>query len=183
MEAFIEIFQENPAASAFGMLGFASQMIWPMFRAHRAIMSAQFAIGSSYGAHYALLEAWSGAGVAGIGAAQSALAFLVGERPWFRWVGLMFLPAVAAICYATWTGLPTLFAFAAVALIMVGRLQRNTLHLRIFLLAASPFAMGYDVLVGAAPALMGGILSTVIAAVMLVREIKANRESVDVSAT
>ncbi len=183
MEAFIEILQENPAASAFGVLGLASQMIWPVFRAHRAIMGAQFAIGSSYSAHYALLEAWSGAGVAGIGATQSALAFLVGEQSWFRWAGLLFLPVVAVVCYATWIGLPTVFAFAAVALIMIGRLQRNTLRLRIFLLAASPFALGYDILVGAAPALVGGILSTVIATAMLVREIKASRESASIGAS
>jgi hypothetical protein len=135
-------------------------------------MTVQFGIGADYSLHYALLDAWSGAGVASLGASQSALAFFFGERPWFRWVGLAFLPVVAAVCYATWGGLETACAFAAVTLIMIGRLQRDTLRLRILLLAAAPFGMGYDILVGAAPALAGGCVSAVIAVCMLIREIR-----------
>jgi len=176
MEAFTEFFQENPLAAAFGTAGLLFQLTWPVFRAHRAIMTMQFGIGADYSLHYALLDAWSGAGVAGLGAMQSALAFFVGERPWFRWVGLSFLPVVAAVCWSTWDGLPTVFVFAAVALIMIGRLQRDTLHLRIFLLSAAPFGMGYDILVGATPALIGGGASAIIATAMLIREIKSRRQ-------
>ena len=107
-----------------------------------------------------------------------ALAFFYGERPWFRWVGLGFLPIVAAICWSTWSGLPTVFVFAAVSLIMIGRLQRDTLRMRIVLLAAAPFGMGYDILVGATPALIGGIVSAIIATAMLIREIKSRRQAV-----
>jgi len=179
MEAFTEFFQENPLATAFGAAGLLFQLTWPVFRAHRAIMTMQFGIGADYSLHYALLEAWSGAGVAGLGATQSALAFFVGERPWFRWVGLSFLPMVAAVCWSTWDGLPTVFVFAAVSLIMIGRLQRDTLRLRIFLLSAAPFGMGYDIAVGATPALIGGGVSAIIAAAMLIREIRSRRQSVD----
>ena len=84
MEAFTEFFQENPLATAFGAAGLLFQLTWPLFRAHKAIMTMQFGIGADYSLHYALLDAWSGAGVAGLGATQSALAFFFGERPWFR---------------------------------------------------------------------------------------------------
>jgi hypothetical protein len=70
-----------------------------------------------------------------------------------------------------------LFAFVAVTLTMAGRLQRDTLRLRILLLAAAPFGMGHDVLVGAAPALIGAIVSATIAAAMLVREVKLRRQA------
>jgi hypothetical protein len=176
MDAFTEFFQENPLATAFGAAGLFFQLTWPLFRAHKAIMSMQFGIGADYSLHYAFLDAWSGAGVAGLGALQSALSFFLGDHTWFRWVGLSFLPVVAAVCWSTWSGLPTLFVFAAVALIMIGRLQRDTLRLRILLLSAAPFGMGYDILVGATPALIGGIVSAIIATAMLIREIKSRRQ-------
>jgi hypothetical protein len=105
------------------------------------------------------------------------LAFFFGQRVWFRRIGLVFLPVVATVCYATWSGPETLFAFAAVALIMIGRLQSDTLRLRILLLAAAPFGMGYDVLVGAVPALAGGGVSAIIASAMLMREIRLRRQA------
>ena len=182
MDGIAEIFLENPVATAFGAMGLLCQLIWPLFRAHRAIISAQFGIGADYSIHYALLDAWSGACVAGLGATQSALVFVVGDRPWFRWAGLIFLPIVVVICYATWSGLSTLFAFAAVTLTMAGRLQSDTLRLRILLLTAAPFGMGHDILVGAAPALIGAIVSATIAAAMLVREIMSRRKAVTVDA-
>lgn len=172
MDGLLDVLRENPLATAFGAAGLLCQLIWPVLRAHRAIMSVQFGIGADYSIHYALLDAWSGAGVAGLGALQSAMAYFYGERRWFRRVGLVFLPVVAAISYATWIGVPTLLAFTAVALIMIGRLQSDTLRLRILLLAAAPFGMGYDLLVGAAPALAGGGVSAIIAFAMLIREIR-----------
>jgi hypothetical protein len=175
MDGFLDVFQENPLAAAFGFAGLFCQLIWPVFRARRAIMTAQFGIGADYSLHYALLGAWSGAGVAGLGATQSALAFFAGDRPWLQNVGYFFLPVVGVIGYLTWSGIESAFALAAVTLIMVGRMQSDTLRLRILLLAAAPFGMAYDIAVGAAPALMGGIVSAIIAVTMLVREIRSRR--------
>jgi hypothetical protein len=175
MGGFDDIIREHPLAAAFGAAGLLCQLIWPIFRARRAIMTAQFGIGADYSVQYALLGAWSGAGVAGLGALQSALAFFAGDRPWLRQAGFVFLPVVGVIVYASWSGIESLFALAAVTLIMVGRLQRDMLRLRILLLAATPFGIGYDILVGALPALLGGIVSTGVAAAMLVREIKLRR--------
>lgn len=175
MDGFLNVFWENPLAVAFGAAGLFCQLIWPVFRDRRAIITAQFGIGADYSLHYALLDAWSGAGVAGLGATQSALAFFAGDRPWLRNVGYFFLPVVGVIGYLTWSGIETAFALAAVTLIMTGRLQSDTLRLRILLLAAAPFGMAYDISVGAAPALMGGIVSATVAVTMLMREIRSRR--------
>jgi hypothetical protein len=175
MDGFLDVFQQNPWAAAFGAAGLFCQLIWPVFRARRAIMTAQFGIGADYSLHYALLGAWSGAGVAGLGATQSALAFLAGDRPWLRYVGYVLLPVVGVIGYLTWSGIESAFALAAVTLIMVGRMQSDTLRLRILLLAAAPFGMAYDIAVSALPALIGGMVSTIIAVSMLVREIRSRR--------
>jgi hypothetical protein len=177
MSGPFELLQENPLAAAFGAAGLLCQLAWPLFRSRKTILTAQFGIGADYSLQYALLGAWSGAEVACIGAMQSVLSFFAGERPWLRQTGFVFLPVVAVLCFANWSGVETLFALTAVTLIMVGRLQSDTLRLRILLLAAAPFGIGYDVLVGALPALIGGIVSASIASVMLVREIKSRRQA------
>jgi hypothetical protein len=177
MSGFTEILQESPLAAAFGAAGLLCQLIWPIFRARKSIMTAQFGIGADYSMQYALLEAWSGAGVAGLGAMQSALAFFGGERSWFRNTGIVFLPVVGVIGYVSWSGIESLFALTAVTLIMLGRMQSDTLRLRSLLLAAAPFGIGYDIIVGALPALIGGIVSAIIASVMLAREIKLRKSA------
>jgi hypothetical protein len=180
MGDFAEIFQENPLAAAFGTIGLLCQLIWSVFRARKAIITVQFGIGSHYSVQYALLGAWSGAGVAGLGVLQSVLAFFSDERPWLRNASFFFLPVVGAIGYATWNGIASAsaFALAVVTLIILGRLQRDTLRLRVFLLAAAPFGIGYDIAVSALPALIGGIVSAIIASTMLVREIRSRRQAV-----
>lgn len=176
MEEFTELIRQQPLAAAFGAAGLFCQLIWPLFRARKTIIAAQFGVGANYAIQYALLGAWSGAGVAGLGATQSLVSYVAGERPWLRRAGFVFLPAAVAISFATWSGLASLFALVSVTLTMVGRLQRDTIRLRVFLLAAAPFGMGYDILVGALPALIGGISSATIAATMLAREFKIRRQ-------
>jgi hypothetical protein len=102
---------------------------------------------------------------------------LAGERAWLRHAGFVFLPVVAAICYATWSGIASFFALVAVTLVMIGRMQRDTLRLRVFLLAAAPFGIGYDIAVGALVALIGAIVSALIALSMLMREIRLRRQA------
>ena len=175
MSAFVDYFELHPVASAFGVAGLAFQLTWPLFRRRRTIMSMQFGIAASYSTQYALIGAWSGAGVAGLGATQSAIALLAGDRPWLRQVSIAFLPVAAVICYATWHGLPSVLALTAMTLIVLGRMQRDTLQVRILLLSAAPFGMAHDILVGATPALIGGVVSALIAVAMLAREVRERR--------
>jgi len=173
MSGLLEIFTENPAAAGFGLAGLACQMAWPLFRSRHWILTTQFGAGVDYSLQYALLGAWSGASVAGLGATQTAILVLAGDKPWLRYLGPVMLPLVTAICIATWSGPESFCALVAVTLVMIGRLQRDTIRLRILLLAAAPFGMGYDILTGAAPALAGAVASAAIATTMLMREMKA----------
>lgn len=175
MAELIQVFQENPMAALFGTMGLACQLIWPLFGARKAILTAQFGIGTNYGIQYALLDAWSGAGIACMGATQTAIAFFAGERLWLRKLGLAFLPAIGGVCYVTWSGAASFFALTACALVMIGRLQKDTLRMRLFLLAAAPFGISYDITVGAPVALVGAITSATIATIMLVRELQQRR--------
>lgn len=175
MDELAKIFSEHPAAAAFGLLGLACQLTWPWFRTRRVILSIQLGVGLLYAAQYALLDAWSAAGVCTLGAMQTSLALAAGERAWLRRAGLVFLPIVASLCVATWSGLPSLFALIGVTFVMLGRLQQDTLRLRALQLGSAPFAIGHDLLVGAAPALVGCIVSAAVASAALLRERRLRR--------
>lgn len=175
MSGVIDLFLLNPGAVVFGAAGLLCQLTWPLFSRRRTMLAIQFGIGTNYGLQYALLEAWSGAGICTIGATQTTVAFFAGDRPWLRFMGVGFLPVAAAISWMTWSGWASLLALAACSLIMLGRLQSDTLRIRMFLLASAPFGMGYDLAVGAAPAFCGAVASTGISVAMLVREIRRRR--------
>jgi hypothetical protein len=170
-------------ATIFGAMGLLCQLTWPLFRRRRTILAIQFGIGADYGVHYALLAAWSGAGVACLGATQTAVAFLAGEHPRLRWLGFVFVPLVGLICFVTWSGAASLLAMSACILVMLGRMQRDTIRLRCFQLAAAPFGMGYDFAVGATPALMGAIVSATVAASALAQEIQLRARQKSLPAT
>ncbi len=158
---------ENPVAIAFGAAGLACQFVWPLLSGRRAILGVQLGIGANYGAQYALLDAWSGAAVCSLGAAQTLIALLAGERAWLRRLGLMFLPGIVGVSLMTWSGLPSFLALSACCLTILARQQQDEIRLRQFMLAAAPFGMSYDISVGAAPALIGACVSNSIALVML----------------
>jgi len=181
MSVVIAFVDAHPLAALFGALGLACQLTWPLFSARRAILAVQFGIGAGYAAQYALLGAWSGAGIAALGATQTALTFFADEHPALRRIAILFLPAAGAICVATWNGAASLMAAAACTLVMAGRMQSDTLRLRLFSLSAAPFGIGHDIFVGAALALVGAIASAGVAAVALVREFgrRHNQTSLD----
>lgn len=176
MNELITILAEHPAATAFGGLGLVCQLVWPWCHTRRVILSIQFGIGLLYCAQYALLGAFSAAGVCAVGAMQTSLAIAAGDRAWLRRAGLLFLPIVAMLCFVTWNGLPSLFALIGVSFVMIGRLQQSVLRLRVLQLGSAPFAIGHDMLVGAAPALIGCVVSACIASAALLRELRRQRQ-------
>ncbi|MCI5075889.1 YgjV family protein [Oricola sp.] len=179
MNGINQLLQDAPLAAVFGAAGLMCQLAWPLFRSRRKILAVQLGIGSSYAASYALLDAWSGVGVCSVGATQTLIALIAGDRPWLRRMGFVFIPVVGAISFATWSGIASFFAMTACCLIMIGRMQRDTLAMRCFLVAASPFGIGYDLTVGAAPALAGAIISAGLGFAALIRELNARHERDD----
>ena len=166
---------EHPVAAAFGAAGLTCQLVWPLFTMRPQILAGQLGAASGYATQYALLDQWSGASVCMIGATQTVIAMLFGERPWLRHLGFGFIPLAGLLGYATWNGTASAFAMAACCLVMIGRMQRDTLRMRAVILAASPFGIGYDLSVGAVPALAGAILSCVIGLAAFRREWLARR--------
>jgi hypothetical protein len=172
------IISAHPLAAVFGGLGLACQLAWPWFRTRNAILSIQLGVGLLYCVQYALLDAWTAAAVCALGAMQTSLALAAGDRAWLRSAGLFFLPVVASLCIATWSGLPSFLALMGVTFVMVGRLQQDMLRLRVLQLGSAPFAIGHDMLVGAAPALVGCVISACVASAALLRELHLRQQAV-----
>ena len=173
MTSIQTLFAEAPLAVSFGAAGLAGQLAWPLLRRRAHILTAQLGIASSYATQYALMGHWSGTGVCSVGAAQTVIAMVAGDRPWLRYLGLGFIPVVGLISYLTWSGIASAFAMTACCLVMLGRMQRDILRMRMIMLCASPFAISYDLTVGAAPALVGAILSALIGLAAFRREWRA----------
>lgn len=167
----------NPAvAPVFGIAGLATQMAWPLFRARQMMLAMQLGATCSYGTSYALMEQDTATAVCLTGAIQTIIALLAGDRPWLSKMGYMFLPAVMTIGVVTYSGLPTIFAVTACCLIMIGRMQSDTLRMRGVQLSASPFGAAHDAFVGAWPCLLGALVTFIIAVTAFRRELKTRHQ-------
>lgn len=163
------------AAPVFGAVGLAGQMIWPLFRNRETILIVQLGAVCSYAASYALLGQSTATGVCLLSAIQTTIALLSGDRAWFSRIGYIFLPFVLVIGALTYSGLPTILAVTASCLMMIGRLQRETLRMRGVQLCASPFGAMHDIAVGAWPNLIGALMSLAIGLTAFRREQRADR--------
>ena len=159
-----DLIQEIPLAPVFGAAGLAGQIVWPMLKERRHILGAQLGIACCYATQYALMGQGTGMAVCLVGATQTTVALIAGDRPWLSRLGLVFIPLVIALAVATWSGVPTLLATCACTLIMLGRMQRDLLRMRGVMLCAAPFGIAYDLSVGAVPALIGAVLSLTLSA-------------------
>lgn len=165
------------AAPLFGVAGLAAQMAWPFFRNRDSILTVQLGGACSFAASYALMGQQTATAVCLTGAIQTTVALLAGERPWLSYMGYAFLPVVLTVGVVTYAGLPTILAVTACCLIMIGRMQRDTLRMRGVQLTASPFGAAHDVAVGAWPCLVGALLSFFIASTAFRRELRARRNA------
>lgn len=163
-------------APLFGAVGLMSQLAWPLFKQRRTILLIQLTGAASYGACYAALGQQTGAAVCLTGATQTLIALMAGNRPWLARMGYVFLPIVLALGVLTWSGLPTLLAVSACCLVMLGRMQADTLRMRSVQITAAPFGAAHDIVTGAWTCLPGAVVSFTIAATALRRELRRRRE-------
>lgn len=158
------------AAPLFGAAGLAARVVSPLFSQRDQILTAQLAASCLFAASYALMDQQTATSVCLIGATQTTLALIAGDRPWLNRMGYVFLPAVLVMGAATFSGLPTILAVTACCLMMIGRLQQDLMRMRGIQLCSCPFGAAHDIVVGAWPCLAGAILSFAIAAAAFRRE-------------
>jgi len=160
------------AAPLFGTAGLAVRVVSPLFARREQILTAQLAASCLFAASYALMDQSTATAVCLIGATQTTLALIAGDRPWLNRMGYVFLPVVLVLGAATYSGLPTILAVTACCLMMIGRLQQDLMRMRGIQLCASPFGAAHDIVVGAWPCLAGAILSFTVAAAAFRRELR-----------
>ena len=160
------------AAPLFGAAGLATRVISPLFVRREQILTAQLAASCLFAASYALMDQLTATSVCLIGATQTTVALIAGDRPWLNRMGYVFLPVALAMGTVTFAGLPTILAVMACCLMMIGRLQQDLLRMRGIQLCAAPFGAAHDLVVGAWPCLAGAVLSFAIAAAAFRRDWK-----------
>jgi hypothetical protein len=150
----------NPAASAFALLGTICFIGWPLSRTRRGMLLVQVGIGCGFGLHYALWGGATAALVNGLGAVQTAASLLFGTSRRLRWLGFAFIPGIVGACALTWNGFPSLMAF--------GRVQIAPSAMRALVLSGTFFWLAHDRMVGS-PLLIADLLSLTTGAVALLR--------------
>ena len=158
----------NPAASAFALLGTICFIGWPLCRTRRGMLLVQVGIGFGFGLHYALWGGATAALVNGLGAVQTAASLLFGTSRRLRWLGFAFIPGIVGACALTWNGFPSILAAAGQILMAFGRVQIAPSAMRALVLSGTFFWLAHDRIVGS-PLLIADLLSLATGAVALLR--------------
>lgn len=165
------------AAQAIGLLGLAGGATWPLFPTRAGMLLAQLAAGMCFAVHFLLLGAETAAALNLLSAVQAGIALPLGERPLFRRLYLAMLVPIAAILVFTWTGLPSLFAAGAAAMISIARYQTNVLRFRGVTLLALPLWFVHNAMVGSVPGMISDLAGFAINAVHLVRSLRTGERT------
>lgn len=172
MTAAVQTLIDPSVAPLFGVAGLAARMVSPIFARREPILTAQLTASCLFATSYALMGQQTATSVCLIGAIQTTVALIAGERPWLNRTGYVFLPVALAMGATTYSGLPTILAVTACCLMMIGRLQQDLIRMRGIQLCAGPFGAAHDIVVGAWPCFAGAVLSFTIAAAAFRRELR-----------
>ncbi|CAO3414891.1 YgjV family protein [Azospirillum endophyticum] len=157
------------AAQLLGFCGTLGGMLWPFFRSRAGMLLVQLVPCLCFSLHFAMVGAQTGAALNGLAALQVLAALAIGTRPAFRIVYLLILPVIAAVMAVTWTGLPSAFAAAGMALISLARYQTRVALFRGTMLLALPCWFVHNSLVGSLPAMISDLTGIAVNAWMLLR--------------
>ena len=146
-------------ANLLGACGILANFAWPLFHRREAMLAAQATGCAFFMAHFAIIDARTGAVMAAFAGLQALLAVPLGTRPGFRVVYLLTLPLTAAALVVTWHGLPSLFAAVGLTLTSLGRYQIVVMRFRTLILASIPAWTIHNVLVGSVPGLLSDALT------------------------
>ncbi len=162
-------------AQLVGLCGMLGGMLWPFFRSRQAMLLVQLVPCLGFALHFAMVGAPTAAALNGLAALQVLAALALGTWPAFRLVYLLILPVIAAVMAVTWTGLPSVFAAAGMALISLARYQTRVAVFRGTMLVALPCWFVHNCLVGSIPGMVSDLTGMAVNAWMLLRERTAPR--------
>ncbi|PWC34277.1 YgjV family protein [Azospirillum sp. TSO35-2] len=156
-------------AQMIGFCGAAGGMLWPFFRGRVGMLLVQLVPCVCFALHFWLVGAPTGAALNVLAGVQVLAALALGANPAFRIVYLLILPVIAALMAATWTGLPSVFAAAGMALLSLARYQTGVRAFRAVMLLALPCWLVHNMLVGSVPAMLSDMTGIVVNLWILLR--------------
>ena len=113
MTAIVQTLIDPSAASLYGTAALAARMVSPLFANREQILTAQLGSSCLFAASYAVMDQRTATSVCLIGAIQTTVTLIAGERAWLNRMGYVFLPVVLVMGAVTYSGLPTLLAVTA----------------------------------------------------------------------
>ncbi|CAO3418311.1 YgjV family protein [Azospirillum doebereinerae] len=174
----LDALTDASAVQLIGYCGTLGGMVWPFCRGRIAMLSVQLVPTVCFSIHLAMLGAPTGAALNALATLQVLAAIPLGTHPNFRILYLMILPVIALLMAATWTGLPSLCAAAAMALMSLGRYRTEVVPFRLFMLLALPCWLAHNTLVGSLPAMLSDVVGIAVNLWMLARTVgRPARES------
>lgn len=156
-------------AQLVGFCGTLGGMLWPFFRSRTGMLLVQLVPCLCFSLHFAMVGSPTAAALNGLAALQVAAALAIGGRPAFRIAYLLILPVIAAVMAFTWSGLPSAFAAAGMALISLARYQTQVARFRGTMLVALPCWFVHNSLVGSVPGMISDVTGIVVNGWMLLR--------------
>lgn len=162
-------------ASLFGILGIASNVIWPLLKTRKFLLLGQIVAAIFMGMHFLLLNALTGASIMFLVALQAALAIPLEMHPKFKSVYLTSIILTPLVCWITWQGVVSLFSSLALFFFCIGNLQVNVKRLRLFLLVCIFCWIGHNVFVSSYAGLISNSLALITSIFALMRECESEK--------
>lgn len=156
-------------AQLLGFCGTLGGMLWPFFRSRTGMLLVQLVPCLCFALHFAMVGAPTAAALNGLAALQVVAALALGGQLAFRIAYLLILPVIAAVMAFTWSGLPSAFAAAGMALISLARYQTQVARFRGTMLVALPCWFVHNSLVGSVPGMISDVTGIVVNGWMLMR--------------
>jgi hypothetical protein len=158
------------------MMGMTCLAAWPLFSSRKTMLTVYIGNNLAFILHYGLLGHWTASAMNVLLAIQTVVAIRINDAPRYRQLYYALMFVLAGLVYATWDGLPSLFAAMATAFSTLGRMQRHEIALRTLMLAAMPCWLAHDLIVSSLPGLSADILSIAIGTTMLLQRLWAKRQ-------
>ncbi len=138
----------------------------PMLRSRRAILLAQLGASLCFASHYALLGIEAASAVNVLGTVQTVAALFAARSAAMNRLGFGLICLMMLAGVVLWQGPISALSVTATALIALGRMQRDDVHLRLLLLAGGGFWIAHDFIAAAWIPLLadiGAVLTGVVA--------------------
>lgn len=162
-------------ATIFGVFGVLANILWPLIKRRKFLLTGQVIACAFMSAHFLLLGAFTGALVMLVAGIQAVLAIPLESHPKFKTVYLLSLLVTPVVCWYSWQGIPSIFSSLALLFFCIGNLQVNTKYLRAFLILCIFGWVGHNLMVSSYPALVSNALALLTSVYGLVRENMPNK--------